>query len=502
MAELTTSDVLSVEDGSSMEPPSREPSEGPEETVDGGTLKHRKKKKSRTILDGLQLSLKGHKQAFVSFTYQLSPLMEHAVHIDWKVLTAEGVECQHVRYHQLQPGDTLNDLASKYRKAHAVAIILVNTENSLELAAEFCQNVVRNKKTTFPLIVISSEDGKSLREFLNRHDPGELQARVESKNQLHVELQKKTRATGSSSPGSQSKSGSKLQRGLRKSLRFRPSARRGSINLKEELKGLVFPISGPLCVSADAGLFMMTMLTFYQHEEMMQREHHPRSEGAVFNKLNKHLDEMFARDFPFYLLVAYRVHKKPAAYMCEEMLPFINSCIDKFEKLEQDSIIKTMEAFLKIENVKIMFEANSELTVFQLLEDACLSLMEVRSSRSHDQPHRNLYCRMMWISVACKCRVERGARDKVDYWKQHLLTAQPQLQLNTDVIHSVKRGVEFGRLLQLPDEVAFTSQHMADLLIVTGTAKPLKLIREFVIVLEPFVSEEAEFVQHFLSRPR
>ena len=52
MAELTTSDVLSVEDGSSMEPPSREPSEGPEETVDGGTLKHRKKKKSRTILDG------------------------------------------------------------------------------------------------------------------------------------------------------------------------------------------------------------------------------------------------------------------------------------------------------------------------------------------------------------------------------------------------------------------------------------------------------------------
>ena len=26
--------------------------------------------------------------------------------------------------------------------------------------------------------------------------------------------------------------------------------------------------------------------------------------------------------------------------------------------------------------------------------------------------------------------------------------------------------------------------------------------REFVIVLEPFVSEEAEFVQHFLSRPR
>ena len=50
-----------------------------------------------------------------------------------------------------------------------------------------------------------------------------------------------------------------------------------------------------------------------------------------------------------------------------------------------------------------MFEANSELTVFQLLEDACLSLMEVRSSRSHDQPHRNLYCRMMWSECVCVC---------------------------------------------------------------------------------------------------
>ena len=31
--------------------------------------------------------------------------------------------------------------------------------------------------------------------------------------------------------------------------------------------------------------------------------------GPLFQKLMKHVDEMFARDFPFYLLVAYRVHK-------------------------------------------------------------------------------------------------------------------------------------------------------------------------------------------------
>ena len=49
--------------------------------------------------------------------------------------------------------------------------------------------------------------------------------------------------------------------------------------------------------------------------------------------------------------------------------------------------------------------------------------------------------------------------------------------LNTDIIQSVKRGVEFGRLLQLPDEASFTSFHMADILTAKGLVRPLYQLR-------------------------
>lgn len=43
-------------------------------------------------------------------------------------------------------------------------------------------------------------------------------------------------------------------------------------------------------------------------DSQIQREAQ-HCDGAVFRKLTKHLDEMFARDFPFYLIVAFRVHR-------------------------------------------------------------------------------------------------------------------------------------------------------------------------------------------------
>lgn len=146
------------------------------------------------------LSLKGHKQAFVSYTYALTPGMDSSSRVDWKVLTTEAVECQHIYFHQLQPGgDTLADIAAKHRKSHTVAVILGNVENTLELASEFSEGIGKSKKNALPMVLISSEDGASLRDFLSRHDPGELHAKIESKNQAHVDL--KSRASSSASRG-------------------------------------------------------------------------------------------------------------------------------------------------------------------------------------------------------------------------------------------------------------------------------------------------------------
>ena len=142
------------------------------------------------------MSLKGQKQAFVSYTYALTPGMESSTKIDWKTLTTDSVEAQHIYFHQLQPGDTLANITAKHRKSHTVAVILGNVSNSLELAPEFCEGVVKHKKNSLPMILISSEDGGNLKDFLGHHDAGELLARIESKNQVHVDL-KPLSASGS-----------------------------------------------------------------------------------------------------------------------------------------------------------------------------------------------------------------------------------------------------------------------------------------------------------------
>ena len=113
--------------------------------------------------------------------------MEIPIRVDWKILTAEGIECQHIRLHQLQHNDDLNELAAKYKKSLAVAMILVNTQDSYDLAKECYQGIVRAKKPILPAILITMEDGKRVKEYLSRHDPGEVHARFESKKQAHIE---------------------------------------------------------------------------------------------------------------------------------------------------------------------------------------------------------------------------------------------------------------------------------------------------------------------------
>lgn len=57
-----------------------------------------------------------------------------------------------------------------------------------------------------------------------------------------------------------------------------------------------------------APLDMCTFIFTHCGDSQIQREAQ-HCDGAVFRKLTKHLDEMFARDFPFYLIVAFRVHR-------------------------------------------------------------------------------------------------------------------------------------------------------------------------------------------------
>jgi len=69
--------------------------------------------------------------------------------------------------------------------------------------------------------------------------------------------------------------------------------------------------------------------------------------NETLKKLNRHLATTFARDFPFYLLLAYKMHIKTALYQCDEMTVFMKSCCEKMESMEPNLMASTFLAFLQ-----------------------------------------------------------------------------------------------------------------------------------------------------------
>ena len=53
--------------------------------------------------------------------------------------------------------------------------------------------------------------------------------------------------------------------GIRRSMRHR--GKRSGVNLKEDIKQFMFPISGPVCVSKEERIFKDVMSVFYHYEE-------------------------------------------------------------------------------------------------------------------------------------------------------------------------------------------------------------------------------------------
>lgn len=105
------------------------------------------------------------------------------------MLTSESVESEHIVCHQLQPGNNLGTLIAHYKASLAVAIIFINTINTdddYELADEFKATLSR-KKEKYPVVIITSDDGKNLHDFLTHHETGEIVARIEPLDQLPVD---------------------------------------------------------------------------------------------------------------------------------------------------------------------------------------------------------------------------------------------------------------------------------------------------------------------------
>ena len=127
---------------------------------------------------GLKLKLQatGKCEDLGSFTYALSPLTIVPRSVDWTIITSSGADCEHIYCHELKPHDDLNELVMKCQSNHAVAVIILNCDQSYTLP----QNIqISFTQTDCPVLVLATEDGKKLLKTLQEGDEnGEFLAKV------------------------------------------------------------------------------------------------------------------------------------------------------------------------------------------------------------------------------------------------------------------------------------------------------------------------------------
>ncbi len=92
------------------------------------------------LFTGLKLRLQGQTALLADYTYALFLLTDKYMSVDWNIMvTADDVQSHHIRCHQLQVGDELSMLVSNFKKQHAKAVILINTQDNYSIALQFLE---------------------------------------------------------------------------------------------------------------------------------------------------------------------------------------------------------------------------------------------------------------------------------------------------------------------------------------------------------------------------
>lgn len=125
---------------------------------------------------GLKVKLQGEKEPRIRFTYAYGPFMDEAVNMDWKCIANEDVQSQHIRCHELQAGDNVQELVYRFKKAHSKALVLINTQNSYSLDSEFVEKIERGR---YPIVVVTKDDGAALTQLIESH-VDQLEAKLDA----------------------------------------------------------------------------------------------------------------------------------------------------------------------------------------------------------------------------------------------------------------------------------------------------------------------------------
>ena len=113
------------------------------------------------------MKVEGQPHPSVSYTYAVSPFTEKPVQIDWKIIVNnDDIVSEHIRCHALQPGDSIKELVSTFKKALAKAVVFINTQDNYTLSPELTEGM---EQGCFPIVILMKSDGESLVAFLREH---------------------------------------------------------------------------------------------------------------------------------------------------------------------------------------------------------------------------------------------------------------------------------------------------------------------------------------------
>ena len=108
------------------------------------------------------------------FTYALSPLTDKLTSVDWKLLVTKDIGRPHIRCHELQAGDNLLQLIAGFQKAHAVAVVLINSSDDYSLHPTFLSGT---QEGNCPVLLLTKGDGMKLLNTVEQYEKN-LLARI------------------------------------------------------------------------------------------------------------------------------------------------------------------------------------------------------------------------------------------------------------------------------------------------------------------------------------
>ena len=132
------------------------------------------------VCAGIQLRLKNSPEKICSsFTYTSLPGVQPAP-IEWKMCCDPDAEVggEHVTYHMLKAeDDNLSTVVEYHIESNIVGLIIINHINSLSLSNDLVTRYVA-PSPPMPLYIVSSRDGKQLKELVEGHEEGLVQIKV------------------------------------------------------------------------------------------------------------------------------------------------------------------------------------------------------------------------------------------------------------------------------------------------------------------------------------